>query len=404
MPNFSYVARSKTGEIKKGEITAPDKNVVVTKLRDEGFPLVTVKEEAAIGKSTNITLKFLNRVSLLDKILFAKHLGVMIEAGIPLSRALKTLAAQATNPVFSEIIKDVSDNINKGKSFADSLKSHEDVFGELFVNMVSVGEVSGNMEKVLKVLVDQMKKDYELMGKVKGAMMYPSIVLSAMVLIGIVMMTFVVPKLLSVFEEMNVELPESTKLVMAITDVFENYGVFVLIAIPIIGALMGMALKTKGGQKAIDTVLLKAPVVGELAKKINQARFARTLSSLIRSGVPIVEGLRITSNTLSNYYYKESLKSVSVQIEKGKSLGESLTEQGNIYAPIVTEMIAIGEETGTLDSILEEIADFYETEVDEATKNLSSIIEPVLMIFIGIAVGFFAVSMIQPMYSLTNSI
>lgn len=340
----------------------------------------------------------------MDKILFAKHLSVMIKAGIPISRALKILSVQSSNPFFSEVVKDIAESINKGKSFADSLRAHENIFGELFINMIAVGEVSGNLEKVLRVLVDQMRKDYELMSRVKGAMMYPAVIVTAMFFIGVAMMTFVVPKLMSVFVEMNIDLPASTKLVLELTNIFKQYGVIILLAFPALGALAMFLLKKKSGQDFLDKVIMKLPVAGEISRKMNQARFARTLGSLITSGVPIVEGLKITANTLTNHFFKDSLLITAKQVEKGKPLGETLGTFSNIYAPIVTEMITIGEETGALDSILEDVATFYENEVDEATKNLSTIIEPVLMIIIGAAVGFFAVAMIQPMSSLSSAV
>ncbi len=404
MPNFSYVARNKAGQIKKGEMFSSDRASLVAKLKSEGFPLVSVKEAAVESKIRKSSFSFFKKVSLLDKIMFAKHLSVMIKAGIPISRALKILSAQSSNPAFSDIIKDIAENINKGKSFADSLRVHENIFGELFINMIAVGEVSGNLEKVLGVLMEQMRKDYELMSRVKGAMMYPAVIITAMFFIGVAMMTFVVPKLMSVFVEMNIDLPASTKLVLQLTNIFKDYGVMMLLAVPVLGVAAGFILKKKSGQDFLDKVIMKLPVVGEVSRKINQARFARTLGSLITSGVPIVEGLNITSNTLTNHFFKDSLRLTAKQVEKGKPLGETLGGFSNIYAPLVTEMITIGEETGALDSILEDIAGFYENEVDEATKNLSTIIEPVLMIVLGTAVGFFAVAMIQPMSSLSSSI
>ncbi len=404
MPNFSYIARGKSGQINKGEIFFSDKASLAAKLKAEGYSQVSIKEISAPAKTAKFSFNFLKRVSLLDKILFAKHLSVMIKAGIPISRALKILSLQSSNLVFSAVVKDIAESINKGKTFADSLRPHENIFGELFINMIAVGEVSGNLEKVLGVLVEQMKKDYELLSRVKGAMMYPAVIITAMFFIGVAMMTFVVPKLMSVFVEMNIDLPATTKMVLQLTNIFKEYGLMILLAAPLLGAGAVFALKKKSGQNFLDKVIMKLPVAGNVSRNMNQARFARTLSSLITSGVPIVEGLRITSNTLTNHFFKDSLLAASRQVEKGKPLGETLANYSNFYAPIVTEMITIGEETGTLDNILEDVADFYENEVEEATKNLSTIIEPVLMIVIGAAVGFFAVAMIQPMSSLSSAI
>lgn len=400
---FTYKARNKNGEAQTGVLEGASERIVRKKIEDDGMALISLKEG---DEKKGINLDFLNNifsVPSLEVITFVHLISVMIKSGLSLSKSLGALSKQTKNKKFSAIIGDVSLSVSKGDTFADSLAKHPDVFDDLFINMVRVGEISGTLESILFLLADQMKKDYELKSKVKGAMIYPSVILLVMLGVGVVVMVYVIPKLAGIFSSMNVELPASTRFLIAVSNLMINYGLYILAGTIALGIVAKKLAKGRGNV-VIDKMIIKAPIFGEIAKKINIARFVRTTSSLIRGGVSISVALKTVSKTLSNYYYRESIALAAEKIEKGVSLTEILSGFPDLYTPLVIQMIEVGEETGSLDDIMMDLAEFYEGEVNETTKNLSTIIEPALMVVMGIAVGFFAISMIQPMYSIGDTI
>lgn len=404
MPQYSYKAKSKNGEIKIGFLDADDEASLRKKLKEGGLALFSLKEAR---KSKGIDLEFITKylgVPQLEIITFVRLLTVMVKAGLTLSKALDALARQTTSARFAKIIGAVNIDVAKGNSFADSLAKHPDVFNDLFINMARAGELSGTLDSILELSAEQMKKDYELKGRVKGAMMYPMVILIVMLAVGAIVMVYIIPKLTAIFISMNVELPVSTKILIGASDLLIKHGIEILGFLLAFGYLLRMFLRTVAGIKIFDKVILKLPIFGDISKKINIARFARTSSSLIKSGVSISTALKTVSKTLSNYYYRESIRIAAEKIEKGANLKDILGETENLYSPLALQMIEVGEETGSLDSILMDLAEFYEGEINETTKNLSTIIEPVLMVIMGVAVGFFAISMIQPMYSIGDSI
>ncbi len=363
------------------------------------------KKDAAGEKNKTVFSVLGNffRVPQIEIIMFAHHLSVMVKSGLSLSKSLSALERQTKNAKFAEVIKKTNSDVAKGTSFADALDAHPEVFDDLFVNMIRIGELSGSLDSTLSLLSEQMKKDYELRSKIKGAMTYPAVILTAMVAVGIVVMVYVIPKLTMIFQSMNVELPASTKFLIALSNLFLNHGVLILAALIFLAMSAKLFFRGKNS-KFVDMVILKLPIFGDISQKVNIARFARTTSSLIKGGVSISVALKTVSKTLSNYYYQESTRVAAERIEKGLRLKDSLEEFGDLYSPLVLQMIEVGEETGSLDDILLDLAKFYEDEVSETTKNLSTIIEPVLMIVMGIAVGFFAISIIQPMYSIADTV
>jgi len=305
---------------------------------------------------------------------------------------------------FVKVITEIEQDVRKGTAFGDALAKYPDIFSDLFVNMVKVGEASGNIEGNLKLLAVQMKKDHDLHSGVKSAMMYPAVILIAMLAIGTGMMIFVVPNLISVFEELNAELPFATRMVIFISKFLSAQWWLVILVLVFLIIGFRLILRTKEGIRMLDNMILKMPIFGNISKEINSARMARTLSSLIESGVSIVKALEVSAGTLTNSLFSESLILASKEVQKGQPLSQSLAASPNLFLPIVTQMIQVGEETGTLGEITKRLAEFYEEEVANVTKGLSTIIEPILMVIIGAAVGFFAISMIQPMYSMMNSI
>jgi len=257
---------------------------------------------------------------------------------------------------------------------------------------------------VLNNLAEQMKKDHDVVSRVRGALMYPSIIFIIMILVGYLMMILVVPKLAATFLDLGADLPASTQFLILLSDILVNYWYFFIAGVVGVVYALRMFLHTDIGKRWFDAFVLKAPIIKGLSRKLNSARFCRTLSTLINSGVPITKGLEILSKTLTNHYFSESLSKASLEIQKGKTLYESLKQHGNLYPPLVTQMIAVGEETGALTNILGRLAEFYEEEVNNTTKNMSTIIEPIMMVVIGAVVGFFALSMITPMYSIVDTI
>lgn len=403
MLQFSYKAKTPAGEVKSGRMSANDQTELTRILKQKGLILVSAQKMSSNKKNEIKLPEFLQSVGLVDKMLFTRNLAVMLQAGLSFSRALGILSEQTKNSYFRDILQEIAADVEKGSSLADSLQKYPKVFNELFVSMVRVGETSGNLEEVLGMLALQLKKDHEITSKVKGAMIYPAVILSAMVMVGIAMMVFVFPNLLKMFAESGAELPFTTKVLIFISDSLQNYGIYIFIAFIIFVVMFLKTIKTKEGKKAWDGFLLKLPAVGGIIMKINVARFARTLSSMISSGVSIVQALDTVSNTLGNYYYSTSSKDASLKVQKGVNLSEVVAEYGKLYPSMLMHMIEVGEETGSLETTLKQVAEFYEDEVNQFTSNMSSIIEPVLMLIMGGAVGFFAIALIQPMYSVMET-
>ncbi len=403
MATFSFEAKSFAGEEMKGSREAKDKYELAQSLRSEGY--VLIKADEGKKKSWNIELpSILSRISTADKMLFARNLGVIVQSGLALSRGLEILAEQTSSKKFKAVISDVSASIRKGESFSDALARHPKVFSKLFSAMVAAGEKTGKLDDALKLISHQLKRDYDLKRKIRGAMMYPIIIIIAMIVIGVLMLIYVVPTLVQTFEDLKVPLPMTTQVVIAISNFITHDGILaILFVIIFTGAIYG-AVKSNRGKRVIDFILLKIPVIGGLVIKTNAARTCRTLGSLVGSGVEILEAFKITEGVLINHYYKDVLASAKTEIEKGAPISKIFIQNPKIYPILVGEMMAVGEETGKLSEMLFRLAIFYESEVAQATKDLSTIIEPILMILIGIVVGFFALSMIVPLYNLAGSI
>ncbi|MFA6254729.1 MAG: type II secretion system F family protein [Patescibacteria group bacterium] len=344
------------------------------------------------------------KVSLSQKIFFVQQLGVMLKAGISLSTALKTLAQQTTSKSFKTILVDLQQDVEKGNLLSKGLERYSKIFGELFINMIKAGEVSGKLEDVLKQLFVQLKKDHDIISKVKGAMIYPMIVILMMIAIGILVLIYVIPTMSGIFTEMNIELPLATRILIYSSQFALNYGIFVSIGLAILAVIIGRVISLPQGKRQFHQLLLKTPILGRIIRKINLARFCRALSSLLKTDIPIVQSFEITAKILGNVKYKDALTEAKEKIKKGVSIEESLRPHIKLFPPVVLQMIMVGEETGALDNILEESAVFYEEDVAQTMENLPSILEPVLMIILGIAVAGMAVAVIMPMYSLSQQI
>ncbi len=402
MPHFLYKARNGEMDIQSGEMDANSRVELSAMLKQKKLTLMSA-EEVKEKKEFKLPA-FLQRVGVVDKMLFTRNLGVMLRAGLPFSRAVSILSEQTKSKYFSEVLQQVKVDIEKGGSLADSLEKHPKVFDRLFVSMTRVGETGGNLEEVMDLLSLQLKKDHDIKAKVKGAMTYPCVVVTAMAIIGVIMMVYVFPSLMGMFTESGKELPFMTKLLIGISNAMTHYGIHILAAFVVAVVFFFKTIKTGPGKKAFDGFLLKLPAIGQVIMKFNVARFCRTLSSMITSGVSIVQALETVSGTLGNYHYSTSAKDACVKVQKGLNLSEVLKSYGVIYPSMMVHMVEVGEETGSVEMTLKQVAEFYEDEVDQFTANISSVIEPVLMLVMGGAVGIFALAFIQPMYSIMETV
>ena len=403
MPIFHYKIQNTAGKYEEGEIVAENKYTLANQMKSEGKTVIVINEVTK-KKWGTIEISFLSRVKLQDKILFTKNLGAMIDAGMPLSRALDILIRQTKNVKFKKILQNIHEEITKGNSLSEALEKSPKVFSPLMISMVRVGEESGNLSESLRVVGVQLSNSYSLRKKVKGAMMYPAVVIAAMFIIGILMFMYVVPTLTVTFKEMETELPKSTQVVIFVSDTLAAHPLLIFSLIFGFIITLSVARKTRKGKRFFDVVSLHTPVLSKIIKDYNVALTARTLASLLSSGVGVVESLTITQDVLQNSKYKKVLAGAIIDVQKGIPLSSSFIENETLYEPLVGGMLEVGEETGQLSKMLEEMAEFYENEVSQATKDLSTIIEPILMVVIGTAVGFFAVSMITPMYSVMDNL
>ena len=409
MPTFIYSAVERSGKTAKGEREADSEKALAQALKSEGLFLLEARERTSVGSrllnlSAGEIIYRLKPISLVEKMFFSRNLSVMIGAGLSLTRALKGLEEETSNTKFKKVIADVNNSVTKGKTFAESLRVHQKVFGEVFTSMIEVGETSGKLTIILKLLANQMKKDHDLKKRVKGAMMYPAIILMVLFVMGTFMMLYVVPTLTQTIKDLGVPLPVTTRVIIGLSELVANYYIWLLLSIILIVASLWRALKTAKGKEIFDKLIIKVPIFGPLVKKFNTARLCRILAYLITSGVPIVRALEITSRVVGNTLYRRTLIGASEEIQKGKQLHAIFEPHKDIFQPMVIQMISVGEETGKISNMMLRLALFFEEEVTSTTKNLSTIIEPLLMIIIGGAVGIFAVSMLQPIYSSLGNI
>jgi type IV pilus assembly protein PilC len=336
--------------------------------------------------------------------IFTRNLAVMVSSGLTISRAVSNLSEQTANKTFRKILLSVHDDLQGGLTLSEGLAKFPTVFNELFVNMISVGEVSGNLEEVLEILAMQLEKENDLTSKVRGALMYPAVIFVAMIGIAVLMLTYILPKITGVFKDMDVTLPKSTLFIMGMSDFLIAH--YIIVIFLFIGGVVGVKVLygQPFGKRWFHWLFLSMPIVGNIIIKVNCARFARIYSSLLRSGVSVVDSLSIVMKTLTNVYYKDALTVALNEIQKGVELSVVIRQYPSIFPILVPQIIEVGEETGKTEAVLSRLADFYEGEVDQITKNMSSILEPILMLFIGGGVGFFAVAMLTPMYSVLDNI
>ena len=346
----------------------------------------------------------LTRVPMMQKILFIHNLSIMVKAGLSIVDGLRILAEQVENKKLKSVIVSVKEQVEKGRQLSESLADYPQVFPSIYVSMIGAGESAGKMEEALTQVSNQMKKSYELTSHIKGAMIYPAVVLVAMAGIGVGLVVYILPQILNMFTEMRVELPLSTRMLIAVVYAFQHFGIFIFISLVAFIVAFIQFMKNAKFKEVIHGLLLKLPVFGPVIKKVNIARFTLTLSSLLQSAIPIIEAVKITAAVEGNVKYRDDLLAVSEALKKGEPLSESLAKVPSRFPPMVVQMIMVGEQSGEVESMLKELSNYYSDEVDNTMKNFSTIIEPVLILVLGVGVAGIAVSVLMPMYSLTQAI
>lgn len=406
MPKFKVTVSGKDGEKTEEVIEAVDRFAVYRDVRERGERVLEISEESNSIKFLEpaFITAFLNPIALDDKVVLTRNLAAMLDAGLTTSRALSVMERQSKNPYMKLVIEGIIADVKRGGTLSSSLARYPNVFSPLMISMTRAGEESGKLSESLRVVGMQMERASNLTKKVKGAMIYPSIVLIAMVGIAILMLMFVVPTLTQTFRELGTDLPAATEAIIAASEFLSTNT---LLALTLMGGFVGAfmwGINTTVGKIATNWLFLRIPVVSGLIKETNAARATRTLSSLLSAGVDVILSISITKDVLENHFYRKVFEEAEVEVTKGGLLSSVFGKYPTLFPPLVSEMIAVGEETGRLSNLLQETATFYEESVERQTKDLSTIIEPFLMIIIGAGVGFFALSMIAPIYSLSNAI
>jgi type IV pilus assembly protein PilC len=399
MPTYTYSARNVTGSLQQGEIELPTREEVVGYLRKQ--KLIPVKIEQKKGK--DLSISFGSSIKTRDIVIFTRQFATMINSGLPLVQSLDILTRQTENKQFAKVIGQVQHDVESGNTLADALRQHPKVFTDLYVNMVAAGEVGGILDVILLRLATFLEKNDALIRKIKGAMVYPAVIFAVAIIAVATLLIVVIPTFQNMFEGAGVALPGPTLFVIFLSESLQAYWYVVLAAIVGVVVLIRYIYSTDGGELAIDRMLLKAPIIGNLLRKSAVARFTRTLGTLVASGVSILEGLEITARTAGNRVIQDAVMESRSSIAGGETISEPLKRAG-VFPPMVVSMINVGEQTGGLDEMLTKIADFYDEEVDQAVEALLSALEPIMIVFLGGIVGGMIVAMYLPIFDMINAV
>ncbi len=402
MAVFTWEGMKKTGEVVKGNIDAQNESAVIALLRQQEIRPINVKEKKAAFDFGKLNI-FKEKVGGKEMAVFTRQFATMIDAGLPLVQCLDILGGQQENKTFQKTIKDIKASIEGGSTFAAALKKHPDTFDSLYSNLVAAGEVGGMLDTILARLATYIEKAEKLKGRVKGAMIYPIVVLSVAAGAVSILLLFVIPVFAKMFADVGAALPAPTQFVMDLSNFLKHYIIFIIIGIIAIYFAVRSYYKTGNGKLVIDGLLLKLPVFGDIIRKNAVARFTRTLSTMISSGVPIMDGLEIVARTSGNQVVENAIMKARESIAAGKTIAEPLA-QTKVFPGMVVQMISVGEATGNMDAMLSKIADFYDEEVDAAVAAMTSLIEPLLIVFLGVVIGFIVVAMYLPIFKIASTI
>ncbi|MEX5215638.1 MAG: type II secretion system F family protein [Nitrospiraceae bacterium] len=404
MATFAYVGKTRQGAVKKGELTAKTRDEAVDQLRKQNVIVTSLEERQGGEGLRNLSLG--SGIKDKDIVVFTRQFGTMINAGLPLVQCLDILGTQSENKVLGRAVTEVKTSVESGSTLADALRKHPKVFDELYVNMIHAGEVGGLLDTILGRLAKHIEKAMKLKGQIKSAMVYPTAIVGVAVVVITILMIWVIPIFAKMFAEMSggkMGLPTPTQIVIDLSNFMKSYILFMIAGA--IAAIMAFKryYKTSNGKLRIDSLLLRTPIFGDLIRKAAVAKFTRTLGTLITSGVPLLEGLSICAKTAGNKIIELAIMEARVSISGGKTIAEPLSKS-NVFPKMVTHMIAVGESTGALDNMLGKIADFYDDEVDQAVAALTSLLEPVMMVFLGTVIGFIVIAMYLPIFQMASAI
>lgn len=404
MPLFQYVVKDETGKDITGVLEASDIKELVSVFRQKGYVIVRVSEKKS-ATSIRMTSKGAKRrrIKLDDLVVFSRQIATMIDAGVPLIQSLDILGEQMDNLTFSEVIRKVRDDVEGGKAFSEALEPHKKVFSNLFVNMVKAGETSGQLFEILDRLAMYLEKTANLQKKVKSALIYPAVVTSVAFLITIFMMTFVIPKFAEIFSTLGAQLPTPTQILIKASNFLKENFLLMVGVLVVLFFVFKWYTNTKRGRLWFDTRILTLPIFGPLLLKVVMSKFSRTLSTLVKSGVPILASLEIVENTVGNVLVAGIVKEVEENIKEGGNIATVLNKR-SVFPAMVTRMISVGEEAGSLEEMLAKIADFYDEQVDIAVDGLTSLIEPLIIVFLGVVIGGMVICMFLPIFSLTQNL
>lgn len=405
--HFRYVARTAVGATTTGDVDAATEQEARLGIESRGLNVTSLSEVLPGAKRSDPLARWLERIqriSLTERAVMTQNLFIMTKSGIPLAQSLGVLGEQTRNKRFRAVLADMKLALEHGDSFSKALGRYPRYFSEVYINMVAAGEASGKLETIFEQLARQLKKERTLVAKVRSALTYPIIVIIAMVVLAVAMMVFVIPRISEIYVEVNAELPLPTRILIGASMFVVNNGILsVAVLIGLLVALHFFARSSRG-RSSLHALYLGLPVIGTIIKKVHLARFSRTLQSLLKTDIPIVQSFQIIEHVLGNVHYRHAVRQAADSLAKGTSIVESLRTWPKLFPPMVTQMISIGEESGRLDELAEEIANFYEEDVDETMASFSSIIEPILLLVLGIGVAVMAVAILLPMYSLTEVI
>lgn len=400
MGKFKYFARDKNGREVKGDIEARDPEAVSDILHDQGLIIVSIKEAGFLDPSRFAEIN-IGGVPMKEKVVFMRQMATMISSGLPLNRALEIMVEQSANPMFKKVLVNVSMAVQSGKSLSVSFREQEDVFDNITLNLIEAGEESGNLEVILGKLATELEEKDSLNRKIKSAMIYPVIILIVILGVVLMMMFVLVPSMSDIYKDFGADLPIITKMIMAMSDFALNYWWAVIIIFLVLFLGFRFYKSTEKGKKTIDKIILKIPIIGKLVSKTQIAQFTRILALLLGSGLSIVKALELTGQSLGNTVFKDVVMDARDEVEKGGPLALPIARSTN-FPLLVSSMISVGEETGEIDAVLDKVSEYYKEEVDTATSNLSSVLEPVLLIIMGVAVGFIALGVYMPMFGLSQ--
>ncbi|MDD3284070.1 MAG: type II secretion system F family protein [Patescibacteria group bacterium] len=402
MPKFNYKALDINGNVINGIVDAPSQELASTALIDKSFKIIDLEESKGLVNFNFKALSIFNGISKKDLVIFSRQLAVMISATVPIIQALRGITKQTTNQALSRNVEQIADDVDGGMKLSDAMSKHA-IFDNFFVSMIAAGESSGRLDEVLNYLADEVEKSYDLSAKIKGAMIYPIFIISGLLLVGIAAMIFIIPNLTEMLQASGAVLPLPTRVLIFISDSLRKYYILIILFVAVfVFGLIYSIKKTELGNKIFNIIKIKFPVFGKLFKNIYLVRFSSTLSSLISAGVPLTEALRITGNVVGNYNYKKVINEAVKKVEDGYSIAYVFSES-NLFPPMLSQMLKVGEKTGRLNIVLDKLSGFYAREVSNMVGNLTALIEPLIMVIIGLGVGGMVAAIIMPMYNMANT-